>query len=82
MSKLRRRIINQAAGPAAAQGTYHPYGTPDTPMVMPMVLVQFGPGGGAAVEQMVPLITANGAAIPATAPGRYGQVVVSSRPSR
>ena len=76
MSRLRKRIAAQALGPAAAQGSYHPYGTADTPMSMPMVHVEFGPGG-AAVQQMVPLVTANGAAIPATAPGQFGQVSIS-----
>lgn len=79
MSRLKRRIAAQAAGPAAAMGSYHPHGTADTPMQMPMVHVYFGPGG-AAVQQMVPLITANGAPVPATAPGRFGQVTISGRP--
>jgi hypothetical protein len=45
-------------------------------MMMPMVQVLAGPGGSY-VEQMMPIITANGAPIPATAPGRYDQVVMS-----
>lgn len=54
----------------------HPAGNADTPMTMPMTGVWFG-GGGAYVEQLVPLITANGATVPATAPGRYGQVHIA-----
>lgn len=79
MSRLRHRIAHQAAGHAGAMASYHPHGTADTPMTMPMVHVAFGPGG-AAVQQMVPLITANGAPVPATAPGRFGQVSISGRP--
>lgn len=76
MSKLRTRIAAQPGAGRAAAAEHHPYGTADTPMVMPLVLVKFG-GDYAAVEQMVPLITANGAAIPATAPGRYDQIAVA-----
>lgn len=76
MSRLRRRIATQATAGAAAHSGYHPYGTPDTPMRMPMVHVVFGPGG-VAVAQLVPLITANGAPIPASAPGTYGQVSIA-----
>lgn len=54
----------------------HPAGNADTPMTMPMVSVRFN-GAGAQVEQMVPLITPNGAPVPATAPGRYGQVAIT-----
>jgi hypothetical protein len=75
MSRLQRRIAGQAGAARAAAGEYHPHGTADTPMVMPMTRVYFG-GAGADVEQLVPLVTANGAAIPATAPGRYGQVIL------
>ena len=73
MSRLRSRIAGQAGAARAAAADYHPYGTPDTPMTMPMTLVQFG-GGGAQVQQMTGLVTANGAVVPATAPGRFGQV--------
>lgn len=76
MSRLRDRIIGQAGAGRAAAGEYHPHGTEDTPMVMPMTAVFFG-GGGAMVEQMAPLVAANGAPVPATAPGRYGQVHIA-----
>jgi hypothetical protein len=45
-------------------------------MVMPMTRVYFA-GGGAWVEQMMPIVTPSGAMIPATAPGRYGQVAIA-----
>jgi hypothetical protein len=74
MSKLRRRIIGQSRNAAAAAGDYHPYGTVDTPMTMPMVHVEFG-GGGAMVQQMTGITAGrNGGVIPATAPGTFGQV--------
>lgn len=76
MSKLHRRITGQAGAAAAAAGEYHPHGTSDTPMTMPLAHVQFG-GGGALVQQMAPLITANGAMIPATAPGLFGHVAIA-----
>jgi hypothetical protein len=76
MSKLRRRIIGQSRNAAAAAGDYHPHGTVDTPMTMPMVHVEFG-GGGAMVQQMTGLVTANGALIPAAAPGTFGQVYLA-----
>ena len=76
MSKLRRRIIGQSRNAAAAAGDYHPHGTADTPMTMPMVHVEFG-GGGAMVQQMTGLVTANGAVVPATSPGTFGQVYLA-----
>ena len=76
MSRLHRRLVSQAGMARAAAAEYHPAGTADTPMVMPMTRVWFG-GGGAWVEQMMPLITANGAMIPATAKGSYGQVYMA-----
>lgn len=76
MSKLASRIAAQPRQAAAAAAGNHPAGNADTPMVMPMVRVQLGPAG-AAVEQLIPLVTANGAMIPATAPGSYGQVMMT-----
>lgn len=76
MSRLQRRIAGQAAAGRAAQAEMHPWGNADTPMVMPLARVQFG-GEGAMVEQMIPLVTANGAMIPATAPGQYGHVAIA-----
>ena len=76
MSRLRRRIVGQAGNARAAAGEYHPAGTEDTPMVMPMVHVQFG-GGGAMVQQLHGIVTPNGAVIPAIAPGRFGHVPIA-----
>lgn len=76
MSRLHSRISGQAGAARAAAAGYHPAGTADTPMTMPMVHVLFA-GGGAMVQQMMPLTTANGAMIPATAPGQFGQVRIA-----
>lgn len=76
MSRLRRRIMAQPGMTRAAAAEHHPWGTADTPMMMPMVMVKFG-GDYAALEQMVPIWAPNGATIPATAPGRYDQVFVA-----
>lgn len=76
MSRLHNRIKSQAGAAREAAGDFHPHGTADTPMTMPMTRVQFG-GGGAMVENMTGLVTPNGAVIPATAPGRFGQVTLS-----
>ena len=73
MSRLHARISSQAGNARAAAAQMHPAGTADTPMTMPMVSVWFA-GGDAYVQQLVPLVTANGAMIPATAPGTFGQV--------
>lgn len=81
MSRLHARIVSQAGAARAAAGELHPAGTADTPMIMPMTRVQFG-GGGAMVEDMTGLVTASGAVIPATAPGRYGQVYLAPQPGR
>jgi hypothetical protein len=78
MSRLRHRIIHQHRAAAAAASGMHPHGNADTPMQMPMVLVEMGPQG-ARVQQMT-LITANGAPIAATSPGRFSQVAISGRP--
>jgi hypothetical protein len=77
MSRLRSRIASQSAGHRQAQAAYHPHGTVDTPMTMPMTRVLMG-GGGISVEQMTGIVTPTGAVIPATAPGRFGQVYLTS----
>lgn len=76
MSRLHTRIASQAANHRQAMGAYHPHGTTDTPMMMPMTRVLFN-GGGADVEQMLGITTPLGAVIPATAPGRFGQVTLT-----
>jgi hypothetical protein len=86
MSKLHKRILSVGANQDSHMGTYHPHGTADTPMVMPMVLVQVGPQTAsgiatgepgwsyAQVSEMTPLIGPKGEPIPASAPRRWSQV--------
>jgi hypothetical protein len=79
VSRLRSRIVGQHGAQRHAQAAYHPWGTADTPMVMPMVHVQFG-AGGAAVQVMHTIYVGTGTgAVPlaATAPGQFGQVALA-----
>jgi len=77
MTALRDRIA--ACGSAGQMGTYHPYGTGATPMVMPLALVEVHEEG-MRVQSMTPIFAADGAPIPATAPGSWGQVRAAGRP--
>lgn len=78
MSKLHRRIADVGTAQQRAMGDYHPYGTPDTPMVQPVAIMTYTTGGGS-LEMATPLITANGAIIPAVAPGYFGHVPMAGR---
>jgi hypothetical protein len=79
VSVLHRRIRRAGQGMPAAMGSYHPATTKDTPMVMPLALVTVT-DQGLMVEHMTPLITTDGAMIPATAPGAWGQLHAAGRP--
>lgn len=78
-SRLHSRIRGQHGANAAALAAFHPAGTADTPHVMPLALVRFAPSG-ASVEVMAPIYTPTGRPIPATAPGRWDQVMMAGRP--
>lgn len=67
------RLARQPRNMAAAHEQYHPHGTADTPMVMPMTLVQIG-SSGIAYTDMTPLVMPDGRMIPATAPSRWDQL--------
>ena len=79
MSRFRGRIAAAGSNTTSAMGTYHPYGTGATPMVMPLSLVTVGMGG-VTQQDMTPLITEDGAIIAATAPGSWGQLRAAGRP--
>ena len=79
MTPHAHRFMSQPGNQVAVDAQHHPYGTPDTPMVMPMVLVEVGPDG-MAMQDMAPLITANGAMIPATAPHTWFNVHAAGGP--
>lgn len=78
---LHHRIAYQHGSNQAAMGAYHPWGTSDTPMVMPIVRIQVRPGG-VAVEDMVPIYGAGPTRgpIPATAPHTWFQLYAAGRP--
>jgi hypothetical protein len=61
------------------QAEYHPYGTGSTPMTMPLARVMINPGG-MTYETLQPIFTADGAAVPATASGSWGQLYAAGRP--
>jgi hypothetical protein len=79
VSALKKRIAGTGTAMTSAMGTYHPYGTPSTPMVMPLALVTIGTGG-VAVQDMTPMYGADGEIIAATAPGSWGQLHAAGRP--
>jgi hypothetical protein len=62
-----------------AMGTYHPYGTPATPMVMPLALVTITPHG-VTQQDMAPIYAPDGETIAATAPGSWAQLRAAGRP--
>jgi hypothetical protein len=64
MSVLRDRIIAHG-GEGGAQVAHHPYGTSATPMTMPLAHVTYGDDEMALYGTLHPLITADGAVIPA-----------------
>lgn len=79
---LHNRIASQHASNERAMGTFHPAGTADTPMVMPLVQIEIRPGG-VAVQDVSPIYVGGGpghAPIPATAPHRWFQLYAAGRP--
>ena len=75
---LHRRIVSQAGNHAAAQSGYHPWGTADTPVVMPMTRTAITPIG-ATFEEMHVIIAANGAPIPGVSNHAWGTVLPAGR---
>lgn len=73
MSVLQQRILtgNQIAH-------YHPHGTGATPMMMPLAVVHYD-GEQALYGTLHPLVTADGAVIPARADVRYPHPVPAGR---
>lgn len=79
MSKLHRRIANVGTAHTSAQSEYHPYGTAETRMIMPLAEVTAG-DGGVTYNELTVVYTTDGAAIPATVPGSWGAVRPAGRP--
>ncbi len=76
MSRLRARIAGQPQAARAAASGYHPWGTVDTPAVMPQVMVRYA-SGMTGVEQVV--YAPDGRGIPMTAAAGHGTVARAGR---
>ena len=76
MSRLQSRIAAQQRAAAAAAGSYHPWGTADTPSEMPHVAVRYD-SGMTGVEQVV--YAPDGRGIPMTAAAGHGAVARAGR---
>jgi hypothetical protein len=77
--RLHRRITAQAGNHAQAMSAYHPWGTADTPMVMPHTLTCYTPIG-ATFEEMHVIIAPNGAPIPGASNHAWGTVLPAGHP--
>ena len=76
MSILHSRIANQDYN---AMPGYHPVGTADTVMVMPAHAIGYR-GNTVLYGTVQPLVTADGATVPAFADVSYPQTVPAGRP--
>lgn len=68
MSVLRNRIMTQ--GQPESGASYHPVGTGQTPMVMPLAQIEYD-GFTALYSTLHPIISADGAVIPGRQPFMY-----------
>lgn len=75
--------MGSAQQQAAVAAGYHPVGTAETPMLMPISTVVVSAAQGQYVTlgsmEYSPLFTTDGAMVPAIAPGRWGQLVAAGR---
>jgi len=76
---LHHRIKGQAAGHGAAMAGSHP--AVPAPMLLPLSQVTVSPSDSGyvtlALQDLAPLITADGAMVPATGPGRWDQLALA-----
>lgn len=79
MTPHARRFAYQSTNQARVDADYHPAGTADTPMVMPMTRVQIG-STGLAYDELTPLVMPDGRMVPATAPHTWFQLYAAGRP--
>lgn len=77
--KLHSRIRGQSGNHAAAMAAWHPYGTADTPMVMPATRTTLTPAG-AMFEEMHVIIAANGAPVIGASDHAWGMVIPAGHP--
>lgn len=75
---LHRRILGQAGNQAQAQSAYHPWGTSDTPLVMPSFRIALTPIG-ATFEEAHVIIAADGAPIGGLSNHAWGTVRPAGR---
>ena len=87
--RLRRRVAGLGGSKAAAAAGYQPVtgsaASPAAVSVMPQaqVIVYPHPGAGyssIAYRGLAPIYTADGAAVPASSPGRWAQLIAAGRP--
>ena len=76
MSRLRSRIASQPQAARAAADGYHPWGTADTPVVMPGNVTRYA-NGMTGVEQVI--FAPDGRAIPMTGAAGHGAVARAGR---
>lgn len=76
MSRLHSRIARQPQAAAAAAASYHPWGTADTPAVMPQVVIRYA-SGMTGVEQVI--YAPDGRAIPMSGAQGHGTVARAGR---
>jgi hypothetical protein len=78
---LSHRIMAQAVNHETAMGDAHPAAPPGTPMVMPLAAVTVHPSDSnyvtLAMQDLAPMLTADGAMVPATGPGAWDQVALA-----
>lgn len=74
-----QRFARQPSAQARVNEDYHPAGTGDTPMMMPMHRVQIG-STGLAYDELTPLVMPDGRMVPATAPHTWFQLYAAGRP--
>lgn len=76
---LHHRIKGQAANSAAVMAGGHP--AVPGPMVLPLATITVHPVSSnyvtLAMQDLAPMLTADGAMVPASAPGRWDQVALA-----
>jgi hypothetical protein len=86
MSGRMQRITAQPNHTNQAMGDYHPWGTSSTPAENPVFTVTYHPGqrypwGSVAYEDMPMVWNTDGAPVPASSGGSWGNVVAAGRAS-
>jgi hypothetical protein len=89
MSRLRRRVAGLGSSHQATMAAYTPVGggaaSPPSVGVMPLAQVMVYPHPGAgyatiAYRGLAPIYSADGAAVPASSPGRWAQLAAAGGP--